>query len=197
VGGSQLEKGKIREEYRGLSRDELLDKAYELGFNYEKYSFSCSQSVVAALYRLIEIDDVLVKVSMPLSGGTAEQFMGTCGSLSGGLMVLSYFIGRPVEKMSDTERNIGVSKPLFASLRTTKLLVDKYVEQYGTILCPHIQRKIFGRTWWLRDVEEMQKFESLGGHSAPDKCAHIAGTGARWVLEILLDKGMLDFPAAA
>lgn len=192
-----MEKGKIREEYLGLSREELLDKAYELGFNFEKYSFSCSQSVVAALHRLLEIDDVVVKVSMPLSGGTAEQFMGTCGSLSGGLVVLAYFFGRPVDKMSATERNIGVSKPLFASLRITKLLVDKYVEQYGTILCPHIQRKLFGRTWWLRDTAELQKFEALGGHSAPDKCAHVAGTGARWTLEVLFDKGVLDIPAAS
>ena len=29
-------KAKVREKYRGLSRQELLDKAYELGFNFEK-----------------------------------------------------------------------------------------------------------------------------------------------------------------
>lgn len=31
-----MTKAKVREKYRGLSRQELLDKAYELGFNFEK-----------------------------------------------------------------------------------------------------------------------------------------------------------------
>ena len=47
-------KAKVREKYRGLSRQELLDKAYELGFNFEKNSFSCSQSVVAAIHELLD-----------------------------------------------------------------------------------------------------------------------------------------------
>lgn len=31
-----MTKAKVREKYRGLSRQELLDKAYELAFNFEK-----------------------------------------------------------------------------------------------------------------------------------------------------------------
>lgn len=40
-------RAKVRKEYQGLSRQELLDKAYELGCNYEMNSQSCSQSTVA------------------------------------------------------------------------------------------------------------------------------------------------------
>jgi hypothetical protein len=56
-----------------LSREELLDKAYELWFNFEKYNYSCSQSVVATMHRLLEIDDSLVRAATALSGGTANQ----------------------------------------------------------------------------------------------------------------------------
>jgi len=37
-----------------------------------------------------------------------------------------------------------------------------------------------------------EKFEKAGGYSAPDKCCHIVGNAARWVMEILLDKGAIE-----
>ena len=39
---------KITQAYVGLSREALLDKANELGYNFTKNSGSCSQSTVAA-----------------------------------------------------------------------------------------------------------------------------------------------------
>lgn len=163
-----------------------------MAFNFEKNSYSCSQSVVAAIHELVEMDDVVVKVATSLSGGTAEQFAGTCGPLSGGLIVLGYFFGRPVEKLSYQECIQDNVDALLVSLPITQLLADKFWQQYGTIICPHIQQQLFGRTWWLRDPEDLEKFEAAGGHSAPDKCSHVTGTGARWVLEILLDQGAVE-----
>ena len=185
-------KAKVREEYRGLSRQELLDKAYELGFNFEKNSYSCSQSTVAAIHELLEIDDVVVKVATSLSGGTADVFSGTCGPLVGGLIILGYFFGRPVEKLSYQERIQDNVDALLVTQPISRLLVDKFVKEYGTIICPSIQLRLFGRTWWLRDPNDLEKFEAAGGHSAPDKCSHVTGTGARWIMEILLDKGAVE-----
>ena len=54
---------RVREEYRGLSREELLQKVYDFGAAYEINSFSCSQSTVAALYRVFDFPDALVKAS--------------------------------------------------------------------------------------------------------------------------------------
>ena len=187
-----MAKAKVREKYRGLSRQELLDKAYELGFNFEKNNYSCSQSTVAAIHELLDIDDVVVKVATSLSGGTAEQFSGTCGSLIGALMVLGYFFGRPVEKISPYERKQSNLDALFATFPGPQALADRYWKEYGTILCPHIHRQLFGRTWWLLDIDEFNKFEKAGGHSDPDKCCHVTGNGARWVMEILLDKGTVE-----
>jgi hypothetical protein len=70
---------KVREEYRGLSREELLKKAYHLGAAYEIHSFSCSQSTVAAVYRILEFPDALVKASCSNAAGTAMQLVGSCG----------------------------------------------------------------------------------------------------------------------
>ena len=52
--------GTVRQKYRVLSRQELLHKAYELGWNFGLYSGSCSQCTVAALQELLGFEDVVV-----------------------------------------------------------------------------------------------------------------------------------------
>ena len=83
----------LRKAYKNLPYEDLLDRVYELGLNYEKHSGSCSQSLVAAIYGLIEMDEVVVRVASSSAGGQLGQVTGTCGALIGGTMVLDYFFG--------------------------------------------------------------------------------------------------------
>lgn len=177
----------VRPAYRNLSSADLMQKAFELGVAYEMNSFSCSQSTVAALHRLLDFPEVIVKAASSNAGGTALQLMGTCGGLVGGIMVLDTFFGRPFEHMSDTEiiqdpniDDLGAAHP------KAKALYDKYNSEYGTIICANIQRRLFGRTYYLADADEMQKFNADGGHSDPKKCPRMVGNAARWVMEIIL-----------
>jgi C_GCAxxG_C_C family probable redox protein len=183
---------KVREEYQGLSQQELLDKAYELGFNYERNSHSCSQCPVAAVHELLDIDDVVVRVASSLAAGSAMQFLGTCGALAGGVIALDYFFGRPVENTSYHEyiqANIDASSRGFEA---AQLLADRFVKAYGTIICAQIQRRLFGRFYYAIDPDEARKIEEAGAHSDPNKCCHVVGNAARWVMEILLDKGAVE-----
>jgi len=183
---------KVREEYQGLSQQELLDKAYELGFNYERNSHSCSQCPVAAIHELLDFDDVVVRVASSLAAGSAMQFLGTCGALSGGVIALDYFFGRPVENTSYHEciqANIDASSRGFEA---AQLLADRFVKAYGTIICAQIQRRLFGRFYYATDPDEARKIEEAGAHSDPDKCCHVVGNAARWVMEILLNKGAVE-----
>ena len=142
---------RVREEYRRLSREELLQRVYDLGATYEINSFSCSQSTVAALYRVLDFPDALVKASCSNAGGTAMQLVGTCGGLVGGIMVLDYFFGRPFEHMSDKEMiqdpNIN---DLFVAQPVARSLVTKYIKEYGTITCVNIQLQLYGRFFTLK-----------------------------------------------
>jgi len=185
-------KTKVRGEYLGLSRQELLDKVYELGANYEKYTGGCSQAPVAALYQILGFDDLVVKVSTSLCGGSALQFVGTCGALSGGIMVLDYYFGRTIEYLSAEETIQANSDRLSVALETPKLLAAKFVKEYGTIICTHLQLKLFGRIFYNADPDELDKYLKAGGHSDPTKCIGITGNVAKWVLEILLDKGIVE-----
>lgn len=186
-----MTKAQLREGYKGLSYQELSDKAYELGFDYEKNNWSCSQCTVAALHHILEIDDVVVKVASTSAGGQASQGIGTCGGLIGGTMVLDYFCGRPVENMSHKELKKANTDMVMEATGVAKLLYDKYIQEYGTILCPHIVVQRFGRHYYFFDPKGMEEFEKAGGHSDPDKCCHVVGTAAKWVLEILRDKGVV------
>jgi len=185
-------KAKLREKYQGLSRQELLDKAYEQGAAYESISGSCSQSTVAALHEFLEIEDAVVRAANSSCGGQAITVSGTCGGVIGGTMVLDTFLGRPVEAMSCEASKKPDVERLRNAIRTARLLCDRFVNEYGSILCPAIQAKLFGRTYYLPDPDEFQKFLKAGGHSDPTKCMHIVGNASKWTMEILLDKGVVE-----
>lgn len=179
---------RIRDKYRSLSREELLDKAYQLGFNFEKYSHSCSQSTAAAIHELVDIDDVIVKVSTSLCGGSASQMLGTCGALAGGIIVLDYFFGRPVTEMSFRDESEANVEAISSAGRRADLLADKFIKRYGTFICCQIQRQLMGRIFWPKDEQEMAKLIAAGAHDDPDKCCDVVGNSARWTLEILISQ---------
>ena len=177
---------KPRQEYQGLSKQELMDKAHELACTCDQYSHSCSQCTVAAIHKLLGFDDVVVRVASSCAGGQVAQVIGTCGSLIGCTIVLDYFFGRPVEEVSYSE----VVNPPWESMRLGKMLYDKFIGEYGSILCPHIQVKLFGRHYYVLDPDDMKKFEEVGGHL--DKCPQVCGKAARWTMEILLNEGAIE-----
>jgi len=180
---------KVRKEYQGLSRQELLDKVEEKGRGYLVNSMACAPCTVAALYDVLGFDAVLVKAATGLSGGTAEQFLGTCGALSGGVTVLGYYFGRPIEKMSDKEYIQANADAIKLPFEIAELLADRFVKEYGTFVCAQIHRQLFGRIFCLTDPDEVEKFKKADGLT---KAAEVVGKGARWVTEILLNKGVVE-----
>lgn len=188
---------KVVPEYRGLSRKKILDKAYEKGVDYEMYTQSCSQCTVAALHDILGFEDVIVKVANSSSGCQASHFVGTCGGLVGGTMVLDYFFGRPYETLSDKEFSEKRAEALRNATQIAKILYFKYVNEYGTTICPSLQVKLYGRIFYFADPDDVLKFDKIGGHADPRKtgkmsCCHLVGNAAKWTLEILLDKGVVE-----
>ncbi len=182
-------KGTLRAKYAGFSEGQLKDKAYELGFDFEKYSHSCSQSAVAAMHEMLDMDDAVVRVATSSAGGQAARVTGTCGALIGGTIVLDYFFGRPAEEMSHTGEAQANVASLHEAVGIAGTLFDKFVAEHGTIICPHLQTRLYGRPFFISDEEEMAKFERLGGHANPEKsCCRVVGNTTRWVMELLLDK---------
>ncbi|MFO7677041.1 MAG: C-GCAxxG-C-C family protein [Thermoplasmatota archaeon] len=162
------------------TNNELQEKAYKLGFTYEAERGSCPQCVLAAVYETISAGDIkTIQAADALAGGTVLSTKGTCGALVGGLLAISSLAGRDYKAFSSGKKQRDVfelSKPLY----------DKFIEEYGSILCCDVHKKLFGRTFNLMDAKDYQEFEKLGAHV--DKCPVVSGNVARWAVEIILEK---------
>lgn len=162
----------------------LLEKAYNLGFEYEKTYRGCSQCVIAAIQDTLGIrDDSVFKAGTGLAAGGGLTGIGVCGGYVGGVMVLSQLCGRERSNFEDPERI------RFKSFELTKKLIDAFIREFGTIICRDIQTIKFGRPYYIKDPEDFNKFEEAGGHD--DKCTDVVGTAARIAVKLILDEGLV------
>jgi C_GCAxxG_C_C family probable redox protein len=167
------------------NREVLLEKAYQLGFEYEKTYRGCSQCVIAAIQDTLDIqDDNAFKAATGLAGGVGLSGIGPCGAFSGAAMVLSQLKGRERSNFEDPE------KVRFKSFDLASKLVDKFFDEYGTITCRDLQKRIFGRSYYLRDPDEFKKFHDAGAHD--EKCPDVVGKAARMAVEIILEEGLVE-----
>ena len=185
------EKQRVSEKYRGLSQKQLLEKAFELGVNFEKYSGSCSQCTAAALREILGFEDIVVRVATSSCGGQAGLSTGACGGVDrrdhrAGLLswpLRGYGFGNAAR----FRREWGISRAMEAA----KSLCEKFIREYGSILCPQVQARLYGRSFNLQDPADWKAFEEAGGHTDPTKCMSVVGNSARWALEILIEKGII------
>jgi C_GCAxxG_C_C family probable redox protein len=157
------------------AREESIKRAYELGFSFEKEYGSCPQCVFAAVSEALGNGSREVfKAIDAFAGGLGRSGNGTCGALSGGVAAISRRYGREdFHALGDRERGMTLAK----------LLHDRFVEEYGSILCRDIQKKILGRSYDLWDPKD---FEEL--HRTM-KCPDVVGKAAKWTVSLLNETG--------
>ena len=165
--------------------EDTAEKAYELGKEYEKTYKGCSQCVIAALQDALGIrNDDIFRAATGLAGGGARAADGSCGAYLGAILVLGFLLGRERDNFKDLE---GIRYRNFDLVMKFR---DKYIQEYGSVLCRDIQTRVFGRPYYLADPEEFKKFEDAGGH-ADKGCPEVVGKAARWMAEIILEAGLL------
>jgi len=160
------------------SKDQILEKVYDLAFKYEAERGSCPQCVLSALHKTLDIaDPSTIQASDALAGGCALSTQGTCGALVGGLLAIGSVVGRTYDDflIGETRRRV---------FQYAKKLYDRFTEEYGSPLCKDVQKKIMGRSFNLLDAKEYAEFEKAGAHV--NKCTNVSGNTARWAAEIIL-----------
>jgi C_GCAxxG_C_C family probable redox protein len=177
----------VSENYRNLSLKQLLEKVGELGACFEKYSGSCSQCTAAALREVLGFEDVVVRVATSSCGGQAGLSTGACGGVIGGTIVLDYYLGRPADMISATHVIPQGMEELSRAVEAARSFGDKFIRHYGSILCPQIQARIYGRSFNLQDPADWKAFEEAGAHTDPTKCMSVVANAARWALETLVE----------
>jgi len=163
----------------------LISEVSEIAYRNEKQYAGCAQAVIGAFKELTgsKIHDDVFKAGTALMGGIGCSG-NACGSLTGAVMVMSIFLGREYDNFSDPE------KIRFESSKLSKKLTDRFIEEYGTVNCWDIQRKIMGRSFNSWDKKEYAEFLKAGGHDT--KCPSVCGNAAKWTMEILIEEGLIE-----
>ncbi len=165
-----------------VDKEKLLEEIYNRAYEYEGKYGSCPQAVLSAINDYFDIvDDAAIKAVHSFAGGGALCGDGTCGALVGGIAAISSHFGRERKEFGQGGRH-------FKNFILSKELRDKFIDEFGSVICDDVQKNKMGRSFNLWDKEEYQKFEAAGAHD--DKCTDVSGKTARWVAEILLEKGI-------
>ena len=159
--------------------EDILKRAYELGYEFERNHHGCGQCVIAGVYELFPDmkNEEIFRAASGLAAGTGLSTRGQCGALSGAVMVLSQIYGRELAEIDDPDGK------RFVAYRVAEKVVHKFLEEYGTVICGEIHKKLMGRSFYLFDPEQFKAFEEAGGHNR--KCPSVVGNAARWAVEIM------------
>jgi C_GCAxxG_C_C family probable redox protein len=168
-----------------MDKQQILEKAYKQGFEGERNVRGCAQCAIAAVQDALEMrNDFVYKAASGLAGGAGECTDGLCGGYSGGIISMSMFFGRTREEEATKKGRADK----YVSFRMAAALHDRFMQKYGTVICAEIHKKIFGRSFNLRDDGEKQQFRDAGAHEREDGCCAVVGDGARWATELILEE---------
>jgi C_GCAxxG_C_C family probable redox protein len=143
----------------GSEGEKIIEKAYKLGYDYEKEHGGCARCSVAALQDAIDfipVNNDIFRAAGCLDGGATPTGIQSCGAFTGCGIVIGYLCGQKRERFKGRGR---------LSHKLIRQVYEKYKENYGSVLC--------------RDVKEkMQEY--------PDKCPRVVGRACRWTAEAIL-----------
>jgi C_GCAxxG_C_C family probable redox protein len=163
------------------NRPEIIQRAFSLGFEYEKTIRGCCQCTIAAIQDALGFqNDAVFRAGSGLTAGGGLSCEGFCGGYTGGVMVMSSVFGRRRKKWDDDKDEKDCAH------RMARALLDKFHLEYGNALCRTIHRSIFGRDFDLMDVSDREAFEKQGAHA--DKCTTVVGKAAAWATELILEE---------
>ena len=161
------------------SRQAIIDKAYELGKQFELENGDCAQCALAAVLEALEMeDDGLFRAATGLADGLGLSANGHCGALSGAAMAIGYLFGRKKEDFSNMRK-------ILKSNILSKKLHDWYVEKYGTIRCMDVQKKLVGRFYNMYDPAEFEQAVKDGFFNVSSS---VVGEVAQMATRIILEE---------
>jgi hypothetical protein len=166
------------------TREEICNKAEELGIEYEKKYGGCAQSTFYATADALRwggleilpknLQDRMYPGVCLLSAGGCFTGEGTCGAVTGSMITSGFAFGLNIDA-GDPAAEGSAGK----TVRDT--LMANFYKEFGSILCKDVMRKYFGKAWDLNNDEMTAEFLSV-----TDGC--VIRKTARWMADILLDK---------
>ena len=167
-----------------MEKSERAKKAYDLAFRYEQTLGACAQPVMKALQEVYDRnDDAAFKGLTGFAAGVACQVEGMCGAFAAGVFFLSQITGRSLKDIGKDEKDPYAVSKVHGSFTIIKEYHDRFIEEYGTTSCEGIMRKLYGRSYYIYDADEFEKFDKRGAHDWAE--TGVCGKAAEWVVEII------------
>jgi C_GCAxxG_C_C family probable redox protein len=165
-------------------KEELAQKAYDAGYRYQLEKRCCSQTSLAGLFEVLEIQAPEVfKAATGLAGGGALFGDAGCGAYDGGLMIIGLLKGRAWDNFVVEETN------RFKCFEAGRALHRKFIDEYGTVICRDIQTNVLGRPFFLSDKDDYAKADALGNHSSVSP--EVVAKACKWTVEVIFEQGLL------
>ena len=155
---------------------EIIERS---GYDNEMQYWGCSQAVLGALQKHLDLGDQDVfAAATGFAGGVAKN-QEVCGALLGGIMAIGVAYGR-----REFERGkVGHEQRTFLEAQNRSArLCEKFKDEFGTLYCRDI-RVLVGRI----PLGDEQNYYTLEGFENHAKCADITGAAARLAVEVLLE----------
>jgi len=179
----------IHAAYDLLVGEAIVRRASQLAFDYERRYHGCGQCTLAAILDSLEgvapcAADAVFEAATGLAGGLGLAGDAPCGALMGASLAFGLLYPRHRDHFAGDRENKYRSYAMVQQLR------ERYIETYGGTTCWDVHRRIFGRSFDLRDPVEREAFAAAGAHE--DKCTAVVATAVRWAMEIILEQRRLD-----
>lgn len=117
----------------GNKGKKIIEKAYKLGYDFEKTHGGCCRCTVAALQNSIDFvpeDKNLFRTASCLDGGATPNGIQNCGAFTGSGMVIGWLCGS--DKFGNTK----------LSHRLIRQVYKQFETEYGTVLCRDVRKKM-------------------------------------------------------
>ncbi len=160
-------------------------RAYELGFEYERIYHGCGQAVLAAVLETLErFDAAAFEAATALAGGLGLSGDCTCAAMTAAALAMGMVYPRR-RSCFDADR-----ENKYRCFSMVQRLRERFVQRYGSVICHDIHRHQMGRAFDLRLEAERQAFEAAGAHE--DKCTSVVALAAQWAVEEIGKERMRD-----
>jgi C_GCAxxG_C_C family probable redox protein len=159
----------------------ILERAYELGYDFERRYHGCAQCVIGAVYQVFPEmrNDDIFQAANAQAGGMGLTSQGQCGAAVGAGMILSQVWGRTLDEIDDPQ------KKRFVAYRLGQDFVKRFCSENGSLICGEIQKRKMGRSFDLLNPVDWDAFEKAGGHDR--HCPEVVGSASRIVVQMLLE----------
>jgi hypothetical protein len=161
-----------------MTKQEKISKAVKNAVSKQIEDDLCSRSALYGLSTVFDfIPEEMVVASASFVGGCGAA-SGSCGAYCSCLLAVGLKFNSTMEEEKADPGAFGRTSSKFIEFR------DRFLAEYGTILCPEIHERLFGRSYIFTDPRQMEEFLALPGHR--EKCAEVVGVATRIAAEMIM-----------